>query len=135
MLYFAIQALSMEVVLLIRLVRLAVLVLFITSCSEDVEPSFTLNDLYYADPTVDAHKAMAKGNLKVYGVYDYALTTPGIKRECVNKTDIIPIEGTSDAVQSYKESQFNTLARLYAEYYNRQVELFLISNGNDCFEQ
>ena len=135
MLSFVIQALSMEVVLLIRLVKIAVVVLFISSCSRDIEPSLTLSYLYHADPTVDAQKAMAEGNLKVYGVYGYALTTPSIKRECVSKTDIIPIEGTSDAVQSYKESQFNTLARLYAEYYNRQIELLLISNGDDCFEQ
>ena len=115
-LYFVIQVLSMEVVLLIKLSTVVILILVMTSCSKDIKQPFTLNYLYHADPTVDAQKAMAEGNLKVYGVYGYSLHTPGIKRECVSSTDIIPIEGTSDAVQSYKESQFNTLARLYAYY-------------------
>ncbi|SLJ83452.1 hypothetical protein DABAL43B_0234 [Psychrobacter sp. DAB_AL43B] len=125
----------MEEVLLNKISTIVILLYFITACSYEVEQPFTLDYLYQADPTADAREALARGDLRVYGVYGYSMTTPGIRRECVDEENIIPIEGTSDTRQSYEEAQFNTLAHLYAEYYNSHVEFYMLYQGDTCIDK
>lgn len=122
----------MEVILLIRLSKIAILFCLTTSCSKDTEQPFTLNYLYHADPIADAQKAISKGDLHVYATYSGGPYTPAIKRGCVSNENIVPLKGTSHGYDTYKQHQFNTLADLYAEYYNSQIKIHLVRNGDKC---
>ena len=75
-----------------------------------------------AEPTVDAKKALEKGDLRLKAVYGYSLYIPGTKPEQFtnykNKYGVMPIEGTSDVIESEEHKKLNHLAVEYAEQYN-----------------
>ena len=127
------KIIKIRVILVIHYIKILTLVCCITACSREVQQPFSLDDLYHANPIADAQKAIAKGDLHVYALYGHHPYTPNIKRGCISDEDIVPIEGTSDTYQSYEEAQFNTLASLYAEYYNSQIKFHLVKKGNTCF--
>lgn len=122
----------MEEVLVIRLLIAFLFFFLAASCSSEVKQPFSLDYLYSADPTADALKAISKGDLHVYATYSGGPYTPEIKRGCVSGENIIPIKGTSHGYENYKQAQFNTLADLYAKYYNFQIKAYLIRNGDKC---
>lgn len=122
----------MEEVLVIKSLILFLFLCLAAACSSKVKQPFSSDYLYSADPIADAEKAISKGDLHVYATYSGGPYTPGIKRGCVSDENIIPIKGTSHGYENYKQAQFNTLADLYAEYYNSQIEIYLIKNGNKC---
>lgn len=128
----AIQAKNMEEVLVIRSLILSLFFCLAAACSSEVKQPFSSGYLYSADPTADALKAISKGNLHVYATYSGGPYTPGIKRGCVSDENIVPIKGTSHGYENYKQAQFNTLADLYARYYNFQIKAYLIRNGDKC---
>lgn len=124
----------MEMILLTRLMTVGILFFWITGCNNGIKPPFDSKGFYNADPKTDAERAISKGDLHVYAVYGHNPYTPEIKRGCLKEEYIIPIKGTSDAIEKYKHAQFNALASLYAEHYNFQIKAYLIRKGNKCLK-
>lgn len=115
--------------------RSLVLILFfclLTACNGKVKQPFSLEYLYKADPVADAQDSIANGDLHIYAIYGGSPYTPQIKRGCIDNKNIVPIQGTTHNYDTYKQAQFNTLANLYAEYYNFQIKAYLIRNGDKC---
>ena len=88
-------------------------------------PSGNAEDLarFIAVP-VEERLAQAKvaGDLRFLGVYDYALSVPGVPdyhEEYWPRRGVLPIPGTSDFPHSERESELNDQARAYALEYNR----------------
>lgn len=89
-----------------------------------------LDELYHADPVADVHQAINAKDYRLLGVYNYSAFVPHAQKSCLDfKRDVKMIKGTSDVSMSYKESQFNSLATLYAERYNFHMMLYLKEHG------
>lgn len=117
-----------------KLAIISVLLCLTIACSNEAKQPFSLDDIYNADPKVDAQKAIERGDFHFYSINSIGLSVPRVPRECITRiSPIIPIEGTSEIIHNYKENQFNLLAYLYAEYYNTQITYHLAEQGNKCF--
>ena len=87
-----------------------------------VAPSHTIAQ--FANPKLDAARAIAKGDFSLRGVYGYAASTPGIEGDVATlqtKFHIVMIAGTSDLIATNDPNSFNVQARNYAFQYNRFV--------------
>jgi hypothetical protein len=90
-------------------------------------PSGSVDDLaaFISVPVEERFaEAQAAGDTRFLGVYDFALSVPGVP----NYHDaywpgigVLPIPGTSDFPQSEHESELNDQARSYALEYNKLV--------------
>ncbi len=129
---FVFQAKKMKEILLIKSLILFLFLYLTAACSSEVKQPFSSDYLYSADPIADAQKAISKGDLHVYATYSGGPYTPAIKRGCVSNENIVPLKGTSHGYDTYKQAQFNTLADLYAKYYNSQIKIHLVRNGDKC---
>ena len=76
-----------------------------------------------ASPERDLATAWANKDTRFIGVMGYSLSLPGapkeISRAAIMRGQVNPIEGTSDAISSPEEAEFNNLAFEYATRYNR----------------
>ena len=122
----------MEVVLRIKAIVLLISIFLISACSSEQKQPFNLDYFYNANPAEDAKKAISRDDFHVYAIYGGNPYTPEIKRGCLKDHNIIPIKGTSDAIENYEHDQFNALAKVYAEHYNFQIKHYLIKQGNSC---
>jgi hypothetical protein len=110
-----------------RLFLSAILATFLAACSGGVlpRPSGNLDDLekFIAVPVEERFaQAQAAGDLRFIGVYDFALSVPGVPNyheEHWPGTGVLPIPGTSDFHESDRESELNEQARAYALEYNK----------------
>ena len=83
-----------------------------------------------ADPNKDLEKAIAKSDFRFIGLYGYALFTPWVNINCLNRDkDINPIKGTSDAVLGYQHHKLIAIGNVYAEHYNSIMRIYLEKNG------
>jgi hypothetical protein len=105
-----------------RLLLGAILATFLAACSSGVfpRPSGNLDDLekFIAIPVEERFaQARAAGDRRFIGVYDFALSVPGVPNyheEYWPGTGVLPIPGTSDSHESDRESELNEKARAYA---------------------
>jgi hypothetical protein len=67
----------------------------------------------------DANAALARGEHHLLGIYDYAMTIPGITKETDH--DILVIEDTGDYLRDRAHSDFNDRAAAYALTYNQTI--------------
>ena len=67
-----------------------------------------------ADPDKDLEKAIAKSDFRFIGLYGYALFTPGVNINCLNRDkDINPIKGTSDALLGYQHHKLIAIGNVW----------------------
>ena len=78
-----------------------------------------------ADPIMDAHAAMAKGDNRLKAVAGFTISVPGVPSQKENeyreRYGVAVISGTSDALESKEYARLNRLAIRYAEQYNGEV--------------
>lgn len=116
--------------MLLKNVMYLLITLMLGCSSEQSLLEAKLDELYHADPVVDAQKAIKAKDYRLLGTYDYSASVPHAQKECLDfNRDVKMIEGTSDVEMSYKESQFNSLAILYARRYNFHMMLYLKEHG------
>ena len=83
-----------------------------------------------ADPNEDFDKAIEKSDFRFIGLYGYALFTPGVNINCLNRDkDINPIKGTSDNIMGYQHHKLIAIGNVYAEYYNFRMRIYLKEKG------
>jgi hypothetical protein len=88
-------------------------------------PSGDLTDLeaFISVPVLERFaRAQDDGDRRFLGVYDYSLCVPGVPNyheDYWPSVGVLPIPGTSDMVQSDRESELNDQAAAYALEYNR----------------
>ena len=88
-------------------------------------PSGDANDLeaFISVPVQERFaQAQAAGDTRFLGVYDYALSVPGVPNyhdDYWPRRGVLPIPGTSDSVHSEHESELDDQARSYALEYNQ----------------
>ncbi len=79
-----------------------------------------------AKPEVDAQRALANGDHTLRGVYGLSLVIPGIPKPYDEQFyeaayGVIPIEGTSDCLESDEHARLVSVAHEYAAIYNRYL--------------
>ena len=119
-------------ILRIKTIVLLIFIFLVSACNNEKEKKFDLDYFYDADPVEDANRSMSRDDFHVYAIYGGSPYTPEIERGCLEDDHIIPIKGTSDAIENYKHDQFNVLAKVYATHYNFQIKAHLIKQGNSC---
>ena len=86
--------------------------------------------LINANPDKDFEKAIEKSDFRFIGLYGYALFTPGVNINCLNRDkDINPIKGTSDNIMGYQHHKLIAVGNVYAEHYNTRMRIYLEQKG------
>lgn len=75
--------------------------------------------------TSDATKAFSRGKKSFLGVRGYSLDVPGVDESSIGKHEVVPIEGTSDAIRSPECKKLNEDAERYAAAYNETILMLL----------
>ena len=101
------------------------IVLVACRVSPDSASVVKLRWLEYADPIVDAQKALASNDYRLVGVYGYVVSIPGVEMAqwltYQQRYGLRPIEGTSDALEGEEHARLVRKATEYAERYNKHV--------------
>jgi len=93
-------------------------------------------DLIGLDPgraTLDARKAIGRGDLHVVTVNGYGTEAPGVGGYWPAFTAVVGeqnLAGTSDVIRCKEHDRLNSRARLYAEAYNAEVLSQIARNGD-----
>lgn len=69
----------------------------------------------------DATKAFSTGKRSFLGVRGYSLDVPGVDESYLRNHEVVPIEGTSDAIKSEACKKLNDDAERYATAYNKTI--------------
>ena len=84
-----------------------------------------------AHPYYDYLSAIEAEDFRFKGVYGYSLRIPQVHRWCINdiEKEVNPIEGTSDAVESYEHARMQAIAQVYASWFNTYMRAYLEDIG------
>lgn len=72
-----------------------------------------------ADPKQDLELALSDSDERFIGIYGFGLIVPIADSLCLDfKTDVKFIDGTAEARSGYEHAKLNSIAEVYARYYN-----------------
>lgn len=100
--------------------------------NDDSEAIRLLSWLDSSDPQADFEQAVKAKEHRFIGVYGFSVSVPlGRSSEgylsirCLDLDDIRAIDGTSDAVLSFRHKAYMAQARIYAEEFNWRMKMYL----------
>jgi hypothetical protein len=72
-----------------------------------------------ADAQRDLSSALGRGDRRFIGIYGFTRLVPGVDVSLASRYGVRYLRGTSDALESREHARLNSLARNYAERYNK----------------
>ncbi len=107
--------------------------LLVACTGQDPGKTAKLEQLFFADPIVDAKTAFAKGDFKFAAVHNHKLMLPPEVPAClVDKHGYFTLSNQNFKYMGYEFQQYGAVSQIYAHWYNYEMHQALQLAGEQC---